>query len=84
LYEVQLLPAAAVEPIGDVDLVEVGGDPDVHVATSVVLARLQETLLTDRRLVVVTRGEDLALAAVRGLVRSAQSEHPGRFVLVDT
>ncbi|WP_229076993.1 hypothetical protein, partial [Actinoplanes sp. DH11] len=42
LYEVQLLPAAAVEPIGDVDLVEVGGDPDVHVATSVVLARLQE------------------------------------------
>ncbi|WP_345600813.1 KR domain-containing protein, partial [Streptomyces coacervatus] len=33
------------------------------------------------RLVVVTRG--LAGAAVRGLVRSAQSEHPGRFVLVD-
>ncbi|WP_345600815.1 KR domain-containing protein, partial [Streptomyces coacervatus] len=33
------------------------------------------------RLVVVTRG--LAGAAVRGLVRSAQSEHPGRLVLVD-
>ncbi|MFI9274492.1 type I polyketide synthase, partial [Kitasatospora sp. NPDC052896] len=27
---------------------------------------------------------DLAAAAVRGLVRSAQSEHPDRFVLVDT
>src|SRR6185437_12935719 len=46
------------------------------------------------RLVVVTRGAvatspgqdvpDLAAAAVWGLVRSAQSEHPGQFVLVDT
>ncbi|BBC29249.1 Polyketide synthase [Streptomyces graminofaciens] len=42
------------------------------------------------RLVVVTRGavggevSDLAGAAVWGLVRSAQSEHPGQFVLVDT
>nr|WP_167978355.1 SDR family NAD(P)-dependent oxidoreductase [Lentzea indica] len=27
--------------------------------------------------------DDLAAAAARGLVRSAQSEHPGRFVLVD-
>nr|WP_232327805.1 type I polyketide synthase [Kibdelosporangium sp. MJ126-NF4]CEL13384.1 Malonyl CoA-acyl carrier protein transacylase [Kibdelosporangium sp. MJ126-NF4]CTQ99073.1 Malonyl CoA-acyl carrier protein transacylase (EC 2.3.1.39) [Kibdelosporangium sp. MJ126-NF4] len=36
--------------------------------------------------VAVKRGEDvtdLASAAVWGLVRSAQSEHPGRFVLVD-
>ncbi|WP_410088756.1 SDR family NAD(P)-dependent oxidoreductase [Streptomyces sp. t39] len=46
----------------------------------------------DARLVVVTRhavavdGEspDVAQAAVWGLLRSAQSEHPGRFVLVDT
>ncbi|MFE5793565.1 acyltransferase domain-containing protein [Streptomyces sp. NPDC056503] len=45
-----------------------------------------------RVLVVVTRGAvaladesvtDLAGAAVRGLVRSAQAEHPGRLVLVD-
>src|SRR5439155_17477451 len=39
------------------------------------------------RLVFVTRGAvsgaDLAGAAVWGLVRSAQSEHPGRFGLVD-
>jgi polyketide synthase 12 len=43
-------------------------------------------------LVVLTRGAisigdeapDLAGAAVWGLVRSAQSEHPGRFVLIDT
>ncbi|MFC8906851.1 SDR family NAD(P)-dependent oxidoreductase, partial [Micromonospora sp. NPDC057140] len=47
----------------------------------------------DRRLVVLTRGAvaadgtgdvtDLPGAAVWGLVRSAQLEHPGRFVLVD-
>src|SRR6266545_3936493 len=47
--------------------------------------------LAGARLVVVTRGgvavgdeaADLAVAPVWGLVRSAQSEHPGRFVLVD-
>ncbi|TDV49774.1 type I polyketide synthase [Actinophytocola oryzae] len=46
----------------------------------------------DTRLVVVTRGAvavaahetaDLVLAPVWGLLRSAMSEHPGRFVLVD-
>ncbi|MFC0112317.1 SDR family NAD(P)-dependent oxidoreductase [Kibdelosporangium aridum] len=35
------------------------------------------------RLVVVTEPGDLAGAAVRGLIRSAQAEHPGRFVLVE-
>ncbi|MEV0850708.1 SDR family NAD(P)-dependent oxidoreductase, partial [Streptomyces sp. NPDC049954] len=54
---------------------------------------LAEERLAGSRLVVVTRGavaavsgegvEDLAAAAVWGLVRSAQAEHPGRFVLVD-
>ncbi|KJS61073.1 hypothetical protein VM95_17515, partial [Streptomyces rubellomurinus] len=47
--------------------------------------------LGEARLVVVTRGgvavgdeaPDLAQSPVWGLVRSAQSEHPGRFVLVD-
>lgn len=60
------------------------------------LAALQ-TFLTDERfeasrLLVVTRGAvatgdgepvDLTAAAVWGLVRSAQSEHPGRVVLAD-
>ncbi|MEV4384027.1 polyketide synthase dehydratase domain-containing protein, partial [Streptosporangium sp. NPDC049644] len=68
-----------------------------HELTARVLAVAQEWLADDRfadsRLVVVTRGAvaagddevvtDLAAAAVRGLVRSAQSENPGRFVLVD-
>ncbi|MFE0422631.1 SDR family NAD(P)-dependent oxidoreductase, partial [Streptomyces sp. NPDC058953] len=52
---------------------------------------LVSDLLADARLVVVTRGAvavgderpDVAQAAVWGLVHSAQSEHPGRIVLVD-
>ncbi|MDX2548107.1 SDR family NAD(P)-dependent oxidoreductase [Streptomyces sp. WI04-05B] len=62
------------------------------------LRLLQTWLADDRwadtRLVLITRGGvatapgedigDLAAAAVWGLVRSAQSEHPDRFVLVDT
>ncbi|TDV47980.1 type I polyketide synthase [Actinophytocola oryzae] len=61
----------------------------VREATSRTLALLQDGLAgTDTRLVVVTRGAmgedpDPALAAVWGLVRSAQSEHPGRIVLAD-
>jgi NADP-dependent 3-hydroxy acid dehydrogenase YdfG/acyl carrier protein len=47
----------------------------------------------DSRLMVLTTGAvaatggdvtDIAAAAIRGLVRSAQSEHPDRFVLVDS
>ncbi|MFF7638567.1 SDR family NAD(P)-dependent oxidoreductase [Kitasatospora sp. NPDC008050] len=54
---------------------------------------LAEERLERTRLVLVTRGAmaaqdgedvtDLAASGVWGLVRSAQSEHPGRFVLVD-
>ncbi|MGW0885251.1 SDR family NAD(P)-dependent oxidoreductase [Streptomyces sp. NPDC002671] len=63
----------------------------VHAATQTVLDAL--TAPTSKRLVIVTRGAvglpgedvpDLAGAAVWGLVRSAQAEQPGRFVLVDT
>ncbi|MFD4137004.1 type I polyketide synthase [Streptomyces goshikiensis] len=68
-----------------------------HAATGNTLDLLQGWLADDRfaaaRLAVVTRGAvaadpdedvtDLAHAAVWGLVRSAQAEHPGRFVLVD-
>jgi acyl carrier protein len=61
-------------------------------ALSFVQRWLASEWLTDARLVLVTRrgiavGDevaDLAVSPVWGLVRSAQSEHPGRFVLVDT
>ncbi|GAA2368200.1 SDR family NAD(P)-dependent oxidoreductase [Streptomyces cuspidosporus] len=70
----------------------------VRAATHRVLARLREWLAEDAlaagRLVVLTTGAvtagaddapaDLAGAAVLGLLRAAQAEHPGRIVLVDT
>ncbi|MFD8164103.1 SDR family NAD(P)-dependent oxidoreductase, partial [Streptomyces solisilvae] len=74
--------------------VESGGD--VRAAVRHALAEVQRWLADDEpgQLVFVTTGAvsaapeedvtDLAGAAVWGLVRSAQSEHPGRFVLVDT
>ncbi|WP_420836337.1 SDR family NAD(P)-dependent oxidoreductase, partial [Amycolatopsis lexingtonensis] len=59
----------------------------VQAATHRALAVVQDWLAADRpgRLVVVTHGAatDPAAAAVQGLVRSAQSEHPGRFQLLD-
>ena len=67
---------------------------DVYAATRAALAVLQTCLARDRAatLVISTRGAvalpgeditDLAGAAVWGLVRAAQTEHPGRVVLVD-
>ena len=76
-----------------------GSEPGDAAATLAgqVLKLVQEWLAADRlsqaRLVVLTCGAvvatagdrltDLAAAAARGLVRSAQSEHPSRLVLVD-
>ncbi|KAK1177375.1 SDR family NAD(P)-dependent oxidoreductase [Streptomyces sp. NBS 14/10] len=65
----------------------------VHHALALVREWLADERFAASRLVVVTTGAmaaetketpDLAGAAVWGLVRSAQAEHPGRFVLVDT
>ncbi|RLV04270.1 beta-ketoacyl synthase [Streptomyces griseocarneus] len=74
--------------------VETGGDQisAVHTATAGALGLAQRWLAdeanADARLVVVTRGAtsappDPAQAAIWGLVRTAQNEHPGRFTLVD-
>ncbi|WP_396891015.1 SDR family NAD(P)-dependent oxidoreductase [Mycobacterium sp. Z3061] len=73
-----------------------GGPPEsVYPATHAALSRLQSWLAGDDRgvLVVQTHGavglagedvSDLAGAAVWGLVRSAQAEHPGRVILLDS
>ncbi|MGC1851781.1 MAG: beta-ketoacyl synthase N-terminal-like domain-containing protein, partial [Solirubrobacterales bacterium] len=76
-----------------------GSPADVAQATAAnTLSLLQQWVAdgerpADARLVLVTRGAiaaaegeapDLAAAAVWGLVRSAISEHPGRFALIDT
>ncbi|MEU6278552.1 SDR family NAD(P)-dependent oxidoreductase [Streptomyces populi] len=64
-------------------------DADVRELTGDVLAAVQAHLATepdDTRLVVLTQGaqHDPAQAAVHGLVRTAQNEHPDRIVLVET
>ncbi|OBH58510.1 type I polyketide synthase, partial [Mycobacterium sp. E2479] len=74
-----------------------GGDvvKAVHAAATEILATLQSRLGDESSalLAVQTRGavalagedvSDLAGAAVWGLVRSAQAEHPGRMVLIDS
>ncbi|MFL5909184.1 MAG: SDR family NAD(P)-dependent oxidoreductase [Gaiellaceae bacterium] len=94
--EVELPQAAGSDPEGsDPGVVEGGGEDGVE-AVQQTLRRLQEWLADERsvesKLVVVTRGAvaasdgerpDLAGAAVWGLVRSAQTEHPDRFALID-
>ncbi|MER7343752.1 beta-ketoacyl synthase N-terminal-like domain-containing protein, partial [Streptomyces sp. NPDC000075] len=85
---------AAAGPVPDVVVVPVLDEAgaDAEAARSVVrrvLALLQEWLADERyadaRLVFLTRGaaEVPALAALQGMVRSAQAENPGRFGLLD-
>ncbi|MFC4907612.1 SDR family NAD(P)-dependent oxidoreductase [Actinomadura gamaensis] len=89
LYRVAWTPIASGGDIPD----DIGV---LRITTTDVRAALSETLealqSASGRLAVVTRGAvsvdgedvtDLAGAAVWGLVRSAQSEDPGRFVLID-
>jgi acyl transferase domain-containing protein/NADPH:quinone reductase-like Zn-dependent oxidoreductase/thioesterase domain-containing protein len=90
--EVVVLPLTAPDLADGADLVE-----SVREATVGVLGVMQSWLADERfgdvPLVVMTRGAvvvegdtagpDLGGAAVWGLVRSAQSENPGRFVLLD-
>ncbi|GIG91452.1 hypothetical protein Pen02_63880 [Plantactinospora endophytica] len=91
-----LLAEPATELSGPV-LLDVPRRADTDVAAAVRAAvyetlRVVQAWLADRRtadvpLVVLTHDaeeRDLPGAAVRGLLRSAQSEEPGRFVLVDT
>ncbi|WP_143681620.1 type I polyketide synthase, partial [Actinacidiphila glaucinigra] len=93
--EGQAVPAAVVVPLA---AVAAEGLPEAaHAETGRVLGLVQEWLADERfaesRLVFLTRGAvavvpgeevtDLAHAPVWGLIRSAQSENPGRFGLID-
>ncbi|WP_431727288.1 SDR family NAD(P)-dependent oxidoreductase [Verrucosispora sp. TAA-831] len=93
LYALEWTPAAPVAAATDVVITECPTG-DVRTVLLAVHEQLTAELAgADSRLAIVTRGavavqdrdevHDLAHAAVRGLVRSAQSENPGRFVLVD-
>ncbi|WP_408055423.1 type I polyketide synthase [Streptomyces paludis] len=79
------VPAVGVDGVRFVELV---GDGDVVESAHVLAGRVLELVREpDSRVVFVTRGvvsgADPAAAVVWGLVRSAQSESPGRFWLVD-
>ncbi|MGO9102461.1 MAG: acyltransferase domain-containing protein, partial [Mycobacterium sp.] len=96
-WDTTVLETIEVEPTAYLfESAPVAGDVvgDVYAATRAALAVLQTCLARDRAatLVISTRGAvalagedvtDLAGAAVWGLVRAAQTEHPGRVVLVD-
>jgi len=95
--EEEILQGAPVPDLVLGSVLTPAGDPAVasRAAAAAALDLVQQWLVSERavdaRLVVVTRGAvsvgqeraDLAQAAVWGLVHSAQSEHPGRFVLLD-
>ncbi|MEU5692336.1 type I polyketide synthase [Actinosynnema sp. NPDC020468] len=67
----------APEPTGDVVA-------DAHTAAAAVLAGIRVHLAEDERTLVVRVRDGLAHAAVRGLVRAAQTEQPGRILLLDS
>ncbi|WP_318307276.1 type I polyketide synthase [Amycolatopsis solani] len=76
------IPRPVEEAAFVVHRVPAGGPGGVRTATADALAVLQSD--QDSPLVFVTSGmDDPAAAAVWGLVRSAQREHPGRFFLSD-
>ncbi|MFF0313007.1 type I polyketide synthase, partial [Streptosporangium sp. NPDC004379] len=82
--------AEAVAEPGDAESVVipcVGGDEDIPAAlrrlTAQTLDAIRDPRLAESRLMFVTRPGDVAGAAVWGLVRSAQTEQPGRLVLAE-
>ncbi|MGI5500427.1 SDR family NAD(P)-dependent oxidoreductase [Lentzea sp. CA-135723] len=89
LFHVEWVPVPS--GTADVEVVEIAGTVSEAVHTA--LAKVREHADSDALVAFVTRGAvavrpgddvtDLAGAAVRGLVKSAQAEYPGRFVLVD-
>ncbi|MFE2562170.1 beta-ketoacyl synthase N-terminal-like domain-containing protein, partial [Streptomyces sp. NPDC059352] len=90
-----VLAALDTDPAADATDAGSSAAEAVHASAARALGLLQQWLaaapLADSRLIVVTRravaangsAPELAQAPVWGLVRSAQSEHPGRFGLID-
>ncbi|WP_007025404.1 type I polyketide synthase, partial [Saccharomonospora iraqiensis] len=92
LYRLDWSPVAATpisDAVSDGDVVAAlnrGGDVVWRVGDpgpAAVLPVLRHTLDTDARLIALLDGDDPDFAAVAGLVRSAATEHPGRFAVVD-
>ncbi len=83
LFRLEWVPAPETQPAADVCAVPVMSDGDVVEQAHLLAAKALELLQqSEDRLAFVTKG--VASATVEGLVRTAQSEHPGRFLLVDS
>ncbi|ORA72428.1 hypothetical protein BST28_22800, partial [Mycolicibacter kumamotonensis] len=98
LYEIEWTPVEApTDPTAappDLDIAHINGE-DLRAVLHQTLTLLQNAIDDDTKsspLVIVTRGAvaaaphdnpDPTTAAIWGLVRSAQAEHPHRFVLID-
>ncbi|MER5651373.1 type I polyketide synthase [Streptosporangium sp. NPDC002524] len=88
VYGVDWVEAAAGDGVAEAVVIPCVSDlPDmparVRELTAQVLEAVRDERLAGSRLAFVTRAGDPAGAAVWGLVRSAQSEQPGRFVLAE-
>ncbi|MGW6932262.1 type I polyketide synthase [Lentzea sp. NPDC054927] len=81
LFRLEWVPAPETQPAADVREVRFAGD-SVEQAHQLAAEALELVQQSEDRLAFVTSG--LASATVEGLVRTAQSESPGRFLLVDT
>ncbi|MFC4907609.1 SDR family NAD(P)-dependent oxidoreductase [Actinomadura gamaensis] len=94
LFRVEWVPAAADSSDSDDEVLvhrcapSGEGPAAVREVVEAALAAVRDALERETRLIVVTDGatdgSDLGHAAVWGLVRAAEGEHPGRFVLADT
>ncbi|WP_281185359.1 type I polyketide synthase, partial [Micromonospora halophytica] len=89
LFRIDWAPCAGeAQPAGEHRIVTIDRTTprDAVLAALAAMTAWLEAEPAGERLVIRTLGAetDPAGAAVRGLVRSAQAEHPGRFVLVDT
>ncbi|MEU4563539.1 type I polyketide synthase [Actinoplanes sp. NPDC023936] len=91
LYQVDWVPVTVSAADRDtpepsvLDLTAAGDPADVRELLARTLTAVQDVLTGDSRLLVLTRRAetDPAASAVWGLLRAAQAEHPGRFVLAD-
>ncbi|WP_439659060.1 SDR family NAD(P)-dependent oxidoreductase [Lentzea sp. HUAS TT2] len=83
----ETLAQAAQNTTPDVFVVAMSGDgtpESTHAQTQRILKILQEASEYSAHIVFVYQENDLTAAATAGLVRSAQMENPGRFLLFDT
>ncbi|QXV62995.1 beta-ketoacyl synthase [Amycolatopsis sp. TNS106] len=83
LYELTWVEVPADGDIGEDVQVFTAPDGEPRAALAATLAAVQEFLADGGPRLVVRTGDTPAGAAVRGLVRTAASEHPGRFVVLE-